>query len=99
MPSWLLLDASVTRSPQRLNGLKVSLWGKNLTNKTYEVTRTYVGGLFTDLYQALPRRYEIELNYKFCSASRRFSDSGSAGRQLRLIAPGFGQVVTTQQRA
>jgi outer membrane receptor protein involved in Fe transport len=43
----------------------VSVWGKNLTNKTYAVTGTYVGGLFTDLYQALPRRYGIELTYKY----------------------------------
>jgi len=65
VPSWHLLDASLSWSPVSPSGLKVSVWGKNLTNKTYAVTGTYVGGLFTDLYQALPRRYGVEVSYKF----------------------------------
>jgi iron complex outermembrane receptor protein len=65
VPSWHLLDASMAWSPSQYKGLKVSLWAKNLTNETYAVTGTYVAGLFTDLYQALPRRYGIEFSYKF----------------------------------
>lgn len=65
VPSWTLLDASLSWSPSADSGLKISIWGRNLTNKTYAVTGTYVGGLFTDLYQALPRRFGAEVAYKF----------------------------------
>lgn len=65
VPSWHLLDGSIGWSPSQDSGLKVSVWGKNLTNKTYAVTGTYVAGLFTDLYQALPRRYGLEVAYRF----------------------------------
>jgi outer membrane receptor protein involved in Fe transport len=64
-PAYDLLDASISWSPSPESGLKVSLWGKNLTNEKYALTATYVGTLFTNLYQALPRRYGLEATYKF----------------------------------
>jgi len=64
-PAYDLLDASISWSPSRDSGVKVSLWGKNLTNEKYALTATYVGTLFTNLYQALPRRYGAEVTYKF----------------------------------
>lgn len=64
-PAYDLLDASITWSPSRDSGLEVAIWGKNLTNETYALTATYVGTLFTNLYQALPRRYGVEVTYRF----------------------------------
>jgi len=60
-----LLDASISWSPSKDSGLKVSVWGKNLTNEKYSLLATYVGTLFTNLYQAPPRRYGAEVAYKF----------------------------------
>ena len=64
-PAYDLLDASISWSPGKDSALKLSLWGKNLTNETYALTATYVGTLFTNLYQAPPRRYGAEAVYRF----------------------------------
>ena len=64
-PAYELLDASISWSPSADSGVKVSIWGKNLTNEKYALTATYVGTLFTNLYQALPRRYGAEVTYKY----------------------------------
>ena len=60
-----LLDASISWSPSADSGVKVSIWGKNLTNEKYALTATFVSTLFTNLYQALPRRYGAEVTYRF----------------------------------
>ena len=64
-PAYDLLDASLTWRPVRPEGLEVALWAKNLTNEKYALTATYVGTLFTNLYQAPPRRYGAEVTYRF----------------------------------
>lgn len=64
-PAFDLLDASISWSPSPDSGLKIAIWGKNLTNEKYSLTATYVGTLFTNLYQALPRRYGAEVTYRF----------------------------------
>ena len=64
-PAYELVDASISWSPSKDSGVKVSVWAKNLTNEKYALTATYVGTLFTNLYQALPRRYGAEVTYKF----------------------------------
>jgi outer membrane receptor protein involved in Fe transport len=64
VPEFDLLDASVTWSPAANDHLKVSIWGKNLTNETYALTGT-VTGFFTNLYQSLPRHYGVEVSYRF----------------------------------
>lgn len=64
VPAFHLLDANVTWTPAANRNLKISLWGKNLTNRTYALTGT-VTGFFTDLYQALPRTYGAEVSYRF----------------------------------
>ncbi|MFV8819629.1 TonB-dependent receptor [Haliea sp. E17] len=61
---WELWDASLTWRPVDLD-LEVSVWGKNLTDEVYAESGTYVHTLWTNLYQALPRRYGIEMVYRF----------------------------------
>ncbi|MCW1431282.1 TonB-dependent receptor [Novosphingobium sp. JCM 18896] len=60
-----LVDASLTWSPEGNSDFKLSAWVKNLTNEKYSLTATYVGTLFTNLYQAPPRRWGVEATYKF----------------------------------
>ncbi len=62
---WELWDASLTWRPAVDADLEVSLWGKNLTDEVYAESGTYVHTLWTNLYQALPRRYGMELVYRF----------------------------------
>ncbi len=62
---WELWDASLTWRPASGPDLEVSLWGKNLTNEVYAESGTYVDTLWTNLYQALPRRYGVEMVYRF----------------------------------
>ena len=62
---WKLWDASVTWHAAGDLGLEVSVWGKNLTNEVYAESGTYVDTLWTNLYQALPRRYGVEMVYRF----------------------------------
>jgi iron complex outermembrane receptor protein len=64
-PTYDLLDASISWMPSADSPFKVSVWGKNLTNEKYALTATYVGTLFTNLYQAPPKRYGAEVVYKF----------------------------------
>ena len=64
VPAFELLEASISWQPERDSGLKISVWGKNLTNETYALTGT-VTGFFTDLYQAPPRNYGVEVAYTF----------------------------------
>jgi outer membrane receptor protein involved in Fe transport len=64
-PSFHLVDASLTWSPEGNSDLKVSAWVKNLTNKKYALLATYVGTLFTNLYQNPPRRWGADITYKF----------------------------------
>lgn len=63
--SFHLVDASLTWSPEDNDNIKVSAWVKNLTNKKYALLATYVGTLFTNLYQNPPRRWGAEVTYKF----------------------------------
>ena len=65
LDEWELLDASMTWRPGFASGVEVSLWGKNLTNETYAESGTYVHNLWSNLYQALPRRYGVELVYRY----------------------------------
>ncbi len=62
---WELWDASITWHAADDLGLEVSVWGKNLTNEVYAESGTYVHTLWTNLYQALPRRYGVEMVYRF----------------------------------
>ncbi len=64
-PDWRVWNASMSWSPASGDNLEVSLWGKNLTNETYALLSTYVGSLWTNLYQSLPRRYGVEVSYRF----------------------------------
>jgi iron complex outermembrane recepter protein len=64
-PSFHLVDASLTWSPEGNEDLKVSAWVKNLTNEKYALLATYVGALFTNLYQSPPRRWGAEVTYRF----------------------------------
>ncbi|HMO67888.1 MAG TPA: TonB-dependent receptor [Novosphingobium sp.] len=64
-PGFNLLDASLSWSPAGRRDIKLSLWGKNLTNETYAVTGTVVRPVFTILYQSLPRHFGAEFSYKF----------------------------------
>jgi iron complex outermembrane receptor protein len=63
--SFHLLDGSLTWSPEGNSNLKVSAWVKNATNKKYALLATYVGTLFTNLYQAPPRRWGADVTYRF----------------------------------
>ncbi len=65
LDEWELLDASMTWRPDIENDIEVSIWGKNLTDETYAESGTYVHNLWSNLYQALPRRYGVELVYRF----------------------------------
>lgn len=64
-PSYHLLDASISWSPEGNDAIKISVWGKNLTNEKYALTATYVGTLFTNLYQAPPQRWGADLTFRF----------------------------------
>ncbi len=64
IPEWELWDASLTWRPVDVD-LEVSVWGKNLSDEVYAESGTYVDGLWTNLYRALPRRYGIEMVYRF----------------------------------
>ena len=64
-PDWELWDASISWTPAGGDNLKVSLWGKNLANENYALLSTVVGGIWTNDFQALPRRYGIEVSYRF----------------------------------
>ena len=64
-PAYHLLDASISWSPQDNDAIKVSVWAKNLTNEKYALTATYVGTLFTNLYQAPPMRWGADLTIRF----------------------------------
>lgn len=64
-PSFRLWDASITWSPATHQDLRVSLWGKNLTNEVYAPLSTVVGNIWTNYYQGLPRRYGVEVSYRF----------------------------------
>lgn len=64
-PAYDLFDASIAWSPEGNDAVRVSLWGKNLTNEKYALTATYVGTLFTNLYQAPPRRWGVDVTYRY----------------------------------
>jgi outer membrane receptor protein involved in Fe transport len=64
-PAYHLLDASISWSPASSDAIKVSIWGKNLTNEKYALTATYVSTLFTNLYQAPPMRWGADVTFRF----------------------------------
>ena len=64
-PAYDLVDASITWHSAQTEGLEAAFWIKNLTNEKYALTATYVGGFFTNLYQAPPRRWGVDLTYRF----------------------------------
>ena len=61
---YALLDAELSYAPDGLNGVRLVLWGKNLTNKAYlqsVLTSQFVnGGSFAD-----PRTYGVRAEFKF----------------------------------
>ncbi len=64
LDSYGLVDASVSWSPMGSENLKVSVWGKNLTNEKYALTGS-PSTLFLVMYQSLPRTYGVQVDYRF----------------------------------
>lgn len=64
-PAYDLVDASIAWSPADSDRIRVSVWGKNLTNEKYALTATYVGTLFTNLYQAPPMRWGADVVFRY----------------------------------
>jgi iron complex outermembrane receptor protein len=64
-PAYHLVDASLSWSPRDNDAVKVSVWVKNLTNEKYALTATYVGTLFTNLYQAPPMRWGADVTFRW----------------------------------
>jgi iron complex outermembrane receptor protein len=64
-PAYHLVDASLSWSPRDNDAVKVSAWVKNLTNEKYALTATYVGTLFTNLYQAPPMRWGADVTFRW----------------------------------
>ena len=61
---YALVNAEASFSPEALSGMRVVLWGKNLSNHNY--LQSQLATIFTDLvsYQA-PRTYGVRVEYKF----------------------------------
>lgn len=59
-----LVDASVSWTTGPQERLKVSLYGKNLTNEIYANTGSDIS-LFTIAYQGLPKHYGLNVTYEF----------------------------------
>lgn len=62
--NYATVDAELSFAPNALNGIRLALWGKNLTNKSY-----LTGALVTDYADAVvysdPRTYGVRAEFKF----------------------------------
>lgn len=62
--AYTLLDAELSFQPSALKGLRVSVWGKNLTNVTY-LASVLESQLVDSVSYAAPRTFGVKLDYQF----------------------------------
>jgi len=59
------VSAELSLKPEGLNGLRVALWGKNLTDEAYYQSALVIGGIVDGASYAAPRTFGVSAQYEF----------------------------------